>query len=206
MTILLVSDSNSTLLLLAALLVGYAFGSVPFGLVLGKLTGLGDIRKSGSGNIGATNMLRVGGKKLAAITLLLDALKGTIPVLLFKLAGQDYGVVAAIGALTGHLFPVWLKFKGGKGVATAIGIWFGLAWPVGLAICAAWLLSAVVFRYSSLAALLALGLSPIFAMKWATPDHALFALLVGIVIWVKHHANIKRLLNGSEPKIGQDKK
>jgi len=134
---------------LAAFLGGYLSGSVPYGLLLGKLSGLGDIRKAGSGNIGATNVLRLGGKKLAVITLLLDALKGTVPVLVARQIHLDYAVMAALGAFIGHLFPVWLRFKGGKGVAVALGITFALSWQTGLILCLIWLAVALISRYSS---------------------------------------------------------
>src|SRR5215467_14569290 len=139
---------SSLALLLAPFLMGYLFGSIPFGLLLARAAGLGDIRKAGSGNIGATNVLRVGGKKLGAATLLLDALKGLVPVLIADQVGQLAAVGAAAGAVLGHMFPVWLNFKGGKAVATTLGVMWGLSWPVGAIACAAWLLFAAIFRYS----------------------------------------------------------
>jgi glycerol-3-phosphate acyltransferase PlsY len=136
-------------------LIGYLLGSIPFGLLLTSAAGLGDIRKQGSGNIGATNVLRTGNKKLAAATLLLDALKGVVAVMICGFFGPIAAVAAAMGAVIGHMFPIWLKFKGGKGVATSIGVLLGLSWPVGAIVCALWLAIAAAFRYSSLAALLA---------------------------------------------------
>ena len=145
----------SLLLMLAALVVGYALGSIPFGLLLTRAAGLGDVRAIGSGNIGATNVLRTGRKDIAAATLLLDGLKGTAAVLIFAHFSPSAGVVAGFAAFLGHIFPVWLKFKGGKGVATFLGCLFGFAWPAGLAFCAIWLLVAKLWRYSSLSALVA---------------------------------------------------
>jgi glycerol-3-phosphate acyltransferase PlsY len=184
----------------------YFSGSVPYGLLLGKMSGLGDIRKAGSGNIGATNVLRIGGKKLAALTLLLDALKGFIPVLLAKQIHMDYAVIAAVGAFIGHLFPVWLRFKGGKGVAVALGISFALSWKLGVALCLIWLAIAAIGRYSSLAALISLGLSPIIA-EALTGDFQVVTvmLFIALMVWFKHHANIGRLLNNTESKINLKK-
>jgi glycerol-3-phosphate acyltransferase PlsY len=193
-----------------ALLLGYALGSVPFGLLLTKAAGLGDIRKVGSGNIGATNVLRTGNKGLAAATLLLDALKGTVAVLLAeRLLGQPAGLailcatVGGLGAFLGHLFPVWLGFKGGKGVATYIGVLLGLGWPLALLFCAIWLVVALVTRYSSLSALVASITTP--AISWLVlhrPEIGLLGgLLSAMLIW-KHRANIQRLLAGTEPRIG----
>ncbi|MCE9506900.1 MAG: glycerol-3-phosphate 1-O-acyltransferase PlsY [Alphaproteobacteria bacterium] len=188
--------------ILLAFLGGYLSGSVPYGLLLGKISGLGDIRKSGSGNIGATNVLRVGGKKLAIITLLLDGLKGTIPVLIARQVHMDYAVIAALGAFIGHLFPVWLKFKGGKGVAVALGIAFALSWKVGLILCLIWLAVAVMTQYSSLSSLAAFGLSPIVAVL-LTADFQIIVVMafLSLMVWAKHHENIRRLLSGTESKI-----
>jgi len=187
----------------AALAAGYALGSIPFGLVITRLAGLGDIRKIGSGNIGATNVLRAGNKALAALTLLLDGAKGAVAALLAARWGPDMAIMAAGGAVLGHLFPVWLGFKGGKGVATTLGVLLAVAFPVGLAACATWLAVAAVMRYSSLAALLSLALAPLYA--WLlTGDLQLveFSGVLALLVWVKHHANIRRLLTGTEPKIG----
>lgn len=183
--------------------VGFLLGSIPFGLLLTRAAGMGDIRNIGSGNIGATNVLRTGNKALAAATLLLDALKGLAPALAFTLMwGPMPGAAAAAGAVLGHMFPPWLGFKGGKGVATAIGVLLGLSWPVGVITCALWLLVAALFRYSSLAALLSI-LGGAIASWWFVPTIAPVIALLTVLVWVKHHANIRRLLGGTEPKIGQ---
>lgn len=188
--------------LLAVLLAGYLLGSIPFGLILTRLAGLGDIRRIGSGNIGATNVLRTGNKALAAATLLLDGGKGAVAVLIAQhLYGPDAAVVAGAGAFLGHLFPVWLRFRGGKGVATTIGIFLAIAWPVGLIACAVWLLVAALFRYSSLAALIAVAAAPIAAWFLANHQIAALALFLAVVIWQRHHENIRRLLKGEESRI-----
>ncbi len=189
--------------LLAALIGGYLLGSIPFGLLLTRMAGLGDIRKIGSGNIGATNVLRSGRKGLAAATLLLDGGKGAAAVLLAANWGPDVQLTAALGALGGHLYPVWLRFKGGKGVATALGLLLALAWQVGLAACATWLVVAGTLRYSSLASLLALAATPLYAW-WFEGDMQLVQLtaILAAFVWLRHHANIARLLKGEEPRIG----
>jgi glycerol-3-phosphate acyltransferase PlsY len=192
--------------LLAALVGGYLLGSIPFGLVLTRLAGLGDVRQIGSGNIGATNVLRTGHKGLAAATLLLDAGKGAAAVLLAKLWGPDMALVAAFGAVVGHLFPVWLGFKGGKGVATTLGALLALSPLLGAASCLAWLLVAVVFRYSSLAALVAVAAAPVVA--WFLLADLQMVQLTGalaLLVWLRHHENIRRLLTGQEPRIGRKK-
>jgi glycerol-3-phosphate acyltransferase PlsY len=181
---------------------GYLLGSIPFGLVLTRLAGLGDIRKIGSGNIGATNVLRTGNKALAAATLMLDAGKGAAAVLVaHHFFGPDAAVMAGGGAFLGHLFPVWLKFRGGKGVATTIGILLAMAWPVGLVAMAAWLLAAFLFRYSSLAALIAVIAAPAAAWFVANRQVAEFALFLAVIVWLRHHENIRRLLKGQESRI-----
>lgn len=197
--------ASTLVLLLAPFLMGYLLGSIPFGLLLTRAAGLGDIRNVGSGNIGATNVLRTGRKGLAAATLLLDAVKGVIAVLIADQVGQLAAVGAAAGAVIGHMFPVWLGFKGGKGVATTLGIMWGLSWSVGAVACATWLVMAAVFRYSSLAALVAVVAAAIAA--WFLTDHRAAWLLTILVplVWVRHHENIARLLNGTESKIGQKK-
>ena len=197
--------ASTLVLLLAPFLMGYLLGSIPFGLLLTRAAGLGDIRNVGSGNIGATNVLRTGRKGLAAATLLLDAVKGVIAVLIADQVGQLAAVGAAAGAVIGHMFPVWLGFKGGKGVATTLGIMWGLSWSVGAVACATWLAMAAVFRYSSLAALVAVVAAAIAA--WFLTDHRAAWLLTILVplVWVRHHENIARLLNGTESKIGQKK-
>ncbi len=189
-------------LLLAPFLLGYLAGSIPFGLLLARATGLGDIRTIGSGNIGATNVLRTGGKTLGAATLLLDALKGLIPVLITVQFGQNAAVCAAAGAVLGHMFPVWLRFRGGKGMATFLGVVWGLSWPAGAIACAAWLLVAVLFRFSSLATLVSAAVAAI--ASWILIDRraAMVLTLLMALIWVRHHQNIARLLAGAEPKIG----
>ena len=191
--------------LLLALAFGYLCGSIPFGLILTRMAGLGDVRSIGSGNIGATNVLRTGNRKLAALTLLADALKGTIPVLAAAQWNQDFGLVAGFGAFLGHLYPVWLRFKGGKGVATNIGVLFGLLWPLGLIFLAVWIAMALVFRISSLSALTASLLSPLWAYLFGRNDLILPAVVMGVAIWLTHRANIARLLKGEEPKIGRSK-
>lgn len=190
--------------LLAALAGGYLLGAIPFGLLLTRAAGLGDIRKVGSGNIGATNVLRSGRKDLAAATLVLDGGKGAAAALIAASWGPDMALVAALGALLGHLFPIWLRFKGGKGVATALGIWLTVAWPVGLAACATWLLVAVLFRYSSLSSLISVAAAPGFAWLIVGDLQLVeFGAIIAILIWAMHHANIRRLLRGEESKIGQ---
>jgi glycerol-3-phosphate acyltransferase PlsY len=188
--------------LLAVLLASYLLGSIPFGLILTRLAGLGDIRQIGSGNIGATNVLRTGNKALAAATLILDGAKGAVAVLLAQhLYGPDAAVIAGAGAFLGHLFPVWLKFRGGKGMATTIGICLAIAWPVGLITCAVWLLVALLFRYSSLAALIAVAAAPVAAWFLANHQTAGLALFLAVVVWLRHHENIGRLLRGQESRI-----
>lgn len=190
----------------AAALFGYLLGSIPFGLVLTKLAGLGDIRKVGSGNIGATNVLRTGSKRLAAATLLLDGAKGAVALLIAGIWGPDMAVLAAAGAMLGHCFPVWLKFNGGKGVATALGILIAIAWPVGLLACATWLAMAALFRYSSLAALASLALAPVYAWYLADPQRLQLALFIAFLVWLRHRSNIVRLLRGQESRISLGKK
>lgn len=185
-----------------AALVGYLLGSIPFGLLITRLAGLGDVRKIGSGNIGATNVLRTGRKELAALTLLLDALKGTGAVLLAARWGIEFAIVAGFAAFIGHLFPIWLGFRGGKGVATFLGILIGLAWKAALVFAAVWLVVAVTLRYSSLAALLASLAAPIALYVFGTPDLALVFAVMAVIIWIKHRANIARLLARTEPRIG----
>ena len=191
-------------LMLVALVVGYLLGSIPFGLVLTKLAGGPDIRSIGSGNIGATNVLRTGNKKLAAATLLLDCLKGTAAVLIgSRLGGHQLALLGALGALLGHVFPVWLQFKGGKGVATFIGCLLGVMWKAALVFGAIWLAVAFATRYSSLSALVATIATP-FALWFFGDGYAaqLFALM-GLLVVLKHHENIRRLIAGSESKIGK---
>lgn len=186
------------------LLLGYALGSIPFGLLLTRAAGVGDIRGIGSGNIGATNVLRTGHKGLAAATLLLDGAKGAAAVLLAgRLGGHHAALWAGGGAVLGHMFPVWLGFRGGKGAATGLGVLLAVAWLVGLLCCAIWLLVAKLARLSSLATLTAFALAPLFA--WAVADGGVvkLSLAIGVLVFARHHANIRRLLAGREPRIGR---
>ena len=184
-------------------LLAYLLGSVPFGLVVARLFGLGDIRQIGSGNIGATNVLRTGNKLAAFLTLIGDAGKGAVAVLAARyFLGEDMAGLAGLGAVLGHLFPIFLGFKGGKGVATFLGTLLALAWPVGLAACATWLVTAVLFRYSSLAALIAAALAPVYMFLWYHAHTAALVLFLSALIIYKHGANIRRLLAGKEPRIG----
>ncbi|WP_118133856.1 glycerol-3-phosphate 1-O-acyltransferase PlsY [Oceanicella sp. SM1341] len=191
-------------LVLLALLIGYLCGSIPFGVLSSRLFGLADPRKQGSGNIGATNVLRSGHKGAAAVTLLGDALKGTIPVLVLgALWGPMPAHVAAIGAFLGHLFPVWIGFRGGKGVATYLGILFALSWPAALLACATWLAVAFALRYSSLSALVAAALSPVWLAVVGAQGAVWVGVLLALMIFLSHRGNIARLLRGAEPKIGK---
>jgi acyl phosphate:glycerol-3-phosphate acyltransferase len=193
-------------LALPAFLFGYLLGSIPFGLLLTRLAGTQDLRTIGSGNIGATNVLRTGRKGLAAATLLGDMLKGTVAVLVAKqCADQHLAILAALGAFLGHLFPVWLKFRGGKGVATYIGLLLALAWPAAIAFCLAWLAIAALTRYSSLAALTASVTTPAFLLYERDLQEAQLFLLLSVLLWIMHRANIARLIGGSEGKIGASK-
>jgi glycerol-3-phosphate acyltransferase PlsY len=187
-----------------AFVIGYLFGTIPFGVILTRIAGLGDIRKVGSGNIGATNVLRTGRKGLAAATLVGDALKGTVPTLLMGwLWGPDAAILAAVGAFLGHLFPVWLGFKGGKGVATFIGVLIALSPVTALVFAVVWLALAFATRYSSLASLVASAASPITLWLTGQPRAAGAFVLVVILLWWKHRENIKRLASGTESRIGQ---
>ena len=188
---------------LAALAVGYLLGSIPFGLIFTRLAGTEDIREIGSRNIGATNVLRTGHKGLAALTLAADMLKGTTAALIGLQWGPDTGVLAGLGAFIGHLAPVWLKFRGGKGVATYIGILLGLYWPVAVAFCAVWLLVAGVSRYSSLAALAASAATPALLAYFGQWQIAELFVLLSVLVYIRHWANIRRLMSGTESKIGR---
>jgi acyl phosphate:glycerol-3-phosphate acyltransferase len=187
-----------------AFILGYLFGSIPFGLILTKLAGTQDLRSIGSGNIGATNVLRTGRKGLAAATLLLDALKGTAAVIIARYyGGPDAAMLAALGAFLGHLFPVWLKFKGGKGVAVYIGVLIGLFWQAAVVFCVLWIATAATTRYSSLSALVASFVTPIFLWWFGHPEFAsLFAVLT-LLLFYMHRENIRRLQAGTEGRIGQ---
>ena len=200
------AEHADSIAFLIALVGGYLIGSIPFGLLLTKAAGLGDIRQVGSGNIGATNVLRTGRKGLAAATLILDGLKGAVAVLLARQFLGDQDVVVGTAAVLGHLFPVWLGFRGGKGVATGLGVLLAAAWPVGLACCAVWLVAAKLLKMSSAAALTAFAAAPLFALVLSSADHALMALLIAVLVFWRHEANIRRLLAGTEPRIGKSTK
>jgi acyl phosphate:glycerol-3-phosphate acyltransferase len=187
-------------------LFGYLLGSIPFGLLLTKVAGAGDIRGIGSGNIGATNVLRTGRKGLAAATLLLDGLKGAVAVLIVRaLVGQDIAMLAGLAAVLGHLFPVWLKFKGGKGVATGLGVLIAASWPIGVAACAVWLIVAAATRLSSLAALAAFASAPCAALIVQNFSVVKLAFTIAVLVFVRHQANIRRMFAGTEPRIGRSK-
>lgn len=196
------------MLILPSMGLGYLLGSIPFGVVLTRLAGGPDLRAIGSGNIGATNVLRTGNKGLAAATLLGDMLKGTVAVLLARHLytpppdAHLAGLIAGFGAFIGHLFPVWLKFKGGKGVATYIGVLIGLVWPAALIFCAIWLVVAAAFRYSSLSALIASAVTPLALWLLGEPGPAVLYLVLTAMLWIMHRANIARLMAGTEGKIG----
>jgi acyl phosphate:glycerol-3-phosphate acyltransferase len=187
----------------AFIVLGYALGSIPVGVLLTRAAGLGDIRAIGSGNIGATNVLRTGKRGLAAATLLLDAAKGALAVLLaLWLAGQSAGLWAGLGAVLGHLFPLWLAFRGGKGVATGLGVLLAAYWPVGVIACATWLLIAKLVRISSAGALAAFAAAPVAAWAFGQRPLALFSVVIAALVFIRHEANIRRLLAGTEPRIG----
>ena len=187
----------------SAAALAYLAGSIPFGLLLTRVAGLGDIRAIGSGNIGATNVLRTGNRPLAALTLLLDAGKGAVAVLVAERFGPDMAALAAVAVVVGHLFPVWLGFSGGKGVATAAGVLLAYLWPVALAAGATWLAIAVVTRYSSLAAIIACVLAPLYALLLGAPAQAATTVLVlALLVLSRHGANMRRLLRGEESRIG----
>jgi glycerol-3-phosphate acyltransferase PlsY len=191
-------------LLAATAVLAYLLGSVPFGIVMARLFGLGDLRKIGSGNIGATNVLRTGNKLAALFTLVLDAGKGAIAVLAARaLLAEDAAQLAGAAAFLGHCYPVFLRFKGGKGVATFLGTLIALAWPVGLAACALWAVTAALTRISSLSALVAAALGPVAAMLIGQASVALLCIVLAVLIFARHHENIARLLAGTEPRIGR---
>jgi glycerol-3-phosphate acyltransferase PlsY len=194
--------------MLIALGLGYLLGTIPFGLFFAWISGAGDVRRIGSGNIGATNVLRTGRKWAAAATLVCDGLKGAAAVLVAQqiFGSDDIGVIAAAGAVLGHIFPVWLKFKGGKGVATFLGVSIALSWIAGLAVAATWLLMAIGFRISSLSALIAVALAPFFFWLTGRGEYAPVMALLALLVIVMHRANIRRLLNGTEPRIGSKAK
>lgn len=193
---------------LTALALGYLLGSIPFGLILTRVAGLGDVRTIGSGNIGATNVLRTGNKGLAALTLVLDAFKGTAAVLLAHAYGAEHGIailaslLGGLGAFLGHIFPAWLGFKGGKGVATYIGVLLGTVWPAALFFCATWLVCALLTRYSSVSSLVASLVTPAALFLRGDVAESVLALLMTLLLLWKHRSNISRLIEGEEPKIG----
>jgi glycerol-3-phosphate acyltransferase PlsY len=198
--------TSPALILLLVALASYLLGSIPFGLVITRALGLGDLRQIGSGNIGATNVLRTGNRAAAAATLILDAAKGAVAVLLARAwVGPDAAQVAALFAFLGHLYPVWLQFRGGKGVATFLGTLLALAWPVGLAACATWAVTAAVSRISSLSALVAAGLAPVWLLIFGHGQMLALVVILAALVFLRHGANIARLRAGTEPRIGARK-
>ena len=198
------ADMALELFLPVAFAIGYLLGSIPFGLILTKLGGTQDIRSIGSGSIGATNVLRTGRKGLAAATLLFDALKGTVAVVIAGyIAGPNAAMLAGLGAFLGHLFPVWLKFRGGKGVAVYIGIMLGLFWPAAVVFCLLWLATAFTARYSSLSALVASFITPLFLLWFGQPALAALGAVLTLLLFYAHRENIKRLQSGKESRIGE---
>lgn len=198
--------TSAPLSLILVAVLSYLLGSIPFGVVITRMLGLGDLRTIGSGNIGATNVLRTGHKGAAAATLLLDAAKGAVAVLVARgLVGADAAQVAGLFAFLGHLFPVWLDFRGGKGVATFLGTLLALAWPVGLAACATWAATAALTRYSSLSALVAAVLAPVWALAFGRGAMVALVILLAALVVLRHTANIARLRAGTEPRIGGKK-
>jgi len=196
-------DTSPPLLILWAI-VGYGLGSIPFGVLLARAFGLGNLRDIGSGNIGATNVLRTGNKSAAALTVLLDAGKGAMAVLLARaFAGGEAAQIAALAAFLGHCYPIWLGFRGGKGVATFLGIWLALAWPVGLACCATWAVATGVSRISSMGALVTAALSTFWAVLLGAGTALILGIVLTLLIFWRHRANISRLRAGTEPKIGR---
>ncbi len=198
-------DFSMTWPFFAAAIIAYLIGSIPFGLVLTRLAGYGDIRSIGSGNIGATNVLRTGSKMLALLTLVLDCAKGAVAVLAGAQLGPDMAVIAAACVFLGHLFPVWLGFRGGKGVATAGGVLIAIAWPVGLLAAATWLAVAFAVRYSSLAALAACAAAVLFGFLLTDPQRAELIAFIAVLVVIRHHQNIRRLFRGEESKIALSK-
>ncbi|MDQ3559250.1 MAG: glycerol-3-phosphate 1-O-acyltransferase PlsY [Pseudomonadota bacterium] len=188
---------------LASVLLGYLLGSIPFGLLLTRMVGLGDIRNVGSGNIGATNVLRTGRKGLAAATLVLDALKGTAAVLIAARWGPTAALAAGFAAFLGHCFPVWLRFKGGKGVATFLGILLGLHWPTMILTAVIWIGTAALTRYSSLSALIAAAAAPVVLLLFGRTNTALLVAILAVIVWARHKDNLKRLMAGEEARIGR---
>ncbi|WP_299984415.1 glycerol-3-phosphate 1-O-acyltransferase PlsY [uncultured Ruegeria sp.] len=196
-------DSTITQLILWAAL-GYLIGSIPFGMIVARVMGLGNLRQIGSGNIGATNVLRTGNKAAAALTLFFDAAKGAVAVLLAgALAGEDAAQIAALAAFLGHCFPIWLGFKGGKGVATFLGLWLALDWRVGIACCLTWLVAALIWRISSVGALAAAALSTTWIMVLTDGSTFILGIILTLLVYWRHSANLVRIKAGTEPKIGK---
>jgi len=199
-------SGDTSLGFVIAAIAGYLFGSIPFGLVLTKLAGLGDIRDIGSGNIGATNVLRTGNKPLALITLILDTGKGAIAAFtILYFVGPLGATIAGVAAVIGHNFPIWLKFKGGKGVATTLGTILALSWPVGVCVSLTWLIAAVVFRMSSLSAMISLTAAPLYVwllIDLREPELIIATVFLALLSLIRHHQNIRRIISGEEPKIG----
>lgn len=197
---------NGVAVAAAVVASGYLLGSVPFGWILAHAAGLGDIRAIGSGNIGATNVLRTGRRDIAALTLVLDAAKGAVAVLgTGMLAGSGWALVGGVAAVVGHCTSVWMRGQGGKGVATGLGVILAIAWPVGVACCAAWVATAKLTRHSSAGALVAFALAPLLMLLWLGPAAGLAVAAVGAVVFARHSSNIRRLLAGTEPRIGEGK-
>ncbi|NOE19946.1 glycerol-3-phosphate 1-O-acyltransferase PlsY [Ruegeria atlantica] len=195
---------NSTSELLQWAVVGYLLGSIPFGLLFAKVMGLGNLREIGSGNIGATNVLRTGNKAAAALTLLFDAAKGAAAVLIARAyAGEDAAQIAALFAFLGHCFPIWLGFKGGKGVATFLGLWLALDWRVGVACCLSWLVAAAIWRISSVGALAAAALSTTWVLVLTNGQSFILGIILTLLIYWRHSTNVARIKAGTEPKIGK---
>ncbi|MCF1707441.1 glycerol-3-phosphate 1-O-acyltransferase PlsY [Tabrizicola sp. J26] len=198
--------ASAPLALILTAALSYLLGSIPFGVIITRAMGLGDLRQIGSGNIGATNVLRTGNKGAALATLLLDAAKGAVAVLIARATvGEDAAQVAALFSFLGHLYPVWLGFKGGKGVATFLGTLLALAWPVGLAACATWAVAAAIGRISSLSALIAAALSPVWLLVFGRGQMLVLVVILAVLVFWRHSANIARLMAGTEPRIGQKK-
>lgn len=191
---------------LASVMLGYILGSIPFGLLLSRWAGLGDVRTVGSGNIGATNVLRMGNKTVALLTLLLDGGKGAAAVLIAKLVAPDVFSLAGVAALVGHCFPIWLRFAGGKGVATLLGVVFAFSWQIGIIAMLVWVAVAILFRLSSLASIVTAFLIPPLLLFFAAPHEMIPSVFMSIVVVLRHSTNIQRLLQGTEPRIGADKK
>lgn len=182
-------------------IIAYLLGSIPFGLLFTRIGGLGDVREIGSGNIGATNVLRTGNKFLAALTLIFDAGKGIVAVAIASVFGPDMVAFASLAVVLGHLFPIWLKFRGGKGVATTFGVLVAISWPAGLLACLTWIVSTIVFRISSVSALVALAASPIFIWWFTDSQRVEISAALALIVWIRHWSNIRRLFNGKEPRI-----